>query len=443
MSEQWQNLVDLFPQVLSLIHQGKKADGLAIHKLAQKNGLAIPPWFQGVGRGFQKCQLKLQHKLELFCASEMAEMGSSWQVAKARYELLKPHWQKVQVAYLPCCGAGLDALHLLSQASGLGYNGSLILSDIYPVAAKMAAYNMAAYKMSDNNTAAKKMSAYKTAINSAEGNGIQAQVLVEDFLQPGHERVPRESYVFLDPARRSEGQRLKDDYLPPLKSSMQQLELFLMAQIKLSPGENIQELVMTHPSWSWTVIQAKGEIKEVCGTYVHPSITNAGSDGVKAIITRDNGENCYFKQLHHSLRPEGTGKLKPGQVLALAAPALVKSQLLEDFASHHKLCTYDASPGILLIPDYQQSPEGPWLDTFTLLGECSRRPKEIRSLLKPYEGRPLELRAMGDSSDAELMRTLKTYLSQKGSADSRLVLVTVKLGKSRRCLLLESLRNPK
>ncbi len=402
--KEWAALVQLYESL-----GGARLAGLSALELDRllPAGQVVPAWFKGVGRAIAKLRAKTPHADALLASSELAEMASRAEIARHRFAALPALLQGVKRIEMPACGAGVDALHLADFLKEASLALPLRLSDSDGIALRMCHYNL--------------MAVYPK---------IHANFAVEDFLRPGAMGADLSgAYVYLDPARRSAGQR--GGYAPALEPALRRLETARSAQIKLAPGEDLDALEKSAPAWNFEVLEYRGETLEITGTFTGP---RAGPAPRRATRIASAGRPFASFAGRPETLPEAA-TLEAGPSVLLPSPTLRRAGLLGTWAHAHGVQPLGDSGLFSAI-----SHGSPVLaESFNCLGMAPAKPKKLLHLLESMaSGCPIELRALEAKPDTRLLQALRPFLSAKGASARRLTLLLTRAGSARIALLLQA-----
>lgn len=378
-------------------------DALAWRKAAAKDGLVLPPELGGVGRGNQKINAKHTFSSPLLATSELAEMATQSCVSNYRFSsFLKRIEKPLQQVVIPAAGAGLDALSLIKQLSGEEVN--FLISDINPLALLFC----------------------KTNLQHCFPDRASLHNFCCDALAPPHE-IKQHSYAFLDPARRKDGQRLTEHYLPALADGIHLLEKFSYAQIKLSPGAPVTQLIQQFPKWSWEVIQMGSEVKEICGSF------GLNESRIKATQLDTQGKVVStYEGSHDDLKFSFAMEHQPEQLIVIPETALRQSGLLQHWCQQH-----DIQPTpfehVFRISGQRQLP---LCKSFKILDQCTPKPSAVKKMLGRVKGR-ITLRTLNVKPNAKLLQMIKPHQSKPKGQDPELTLLLTRSQKQLKALLLQ------
>ncbi len=397
----WISKVSLDP---TLIGQ----DALVWRKRAEKDNIELDPSLGGLGRGIQKINLKVQLPIPLLATSEMAEMATQSKVAYQRFHHLFEtiDSDSLKNITLPACGAGLDALELYQYFESKKI--SFHISDLDPTTAWICEEN------------------FKRTFS----NSTSTQFKVADAFDTSHLKNHDRGYAFLDPARRKDGERLTDRYLPDLNKCIEFLETFKHAQIKLSPGEDIEQLIQSYPKWTWTIIQMASEIKEISGTY------GGEAPPIQLLHLNHTGE-LLEKYSGSPIGPKFSPEcpLEVGDTVITPEPSLKQSKLLTKWREEFELET-TAFDHTFKGKNELSSP--PLSKSYQLIQSFPIKLNPIKKALRQHKG-PVELRSMGVKPDLKLQQFLKPYFKRKQEDGPKFTLLLVKSEEQNRALLLKDI----
>lgn len=326
--------------------EGVCDDAMALRKRGERLGLKLPPWFLGSLRAAAKLEHKHPRGKELLGTTEGAEMATRASVALHRFSRLKG---QPSTAAFPACGMGLDLLHFLQ----LFPQARARASDLQPLHAAMCQENLRRL-------------------------GLRAQVLCEDVLHPAwQERV---DYAFLDPARRSSGDR-RVDLQPPLKDALSWLSCGEQAQIKLAPAFKPHEHGLGD-DWSWEWVQLGKEVLECFGT-------RDGRGDIRATVLEADGSSLGSLALAEDAKVETS---HGDDWVSLPAPVLGVAGLLKASAGNEGL---EPSPWTMV---WRGRGKAPFWESFAILEVLPWKGKKtLKQLEKIDQSFVIRVTGGGDS----------------------------------------------
>lgn len=395
----WQELCHYY-QELCEEYPDLEIDSFSLDKWCRKKNFEFPIWFKGLPRGFQKLKKKITTSNYLMATSEMAEMASHKNVAHHRFQAASEHISDIDYFNFPCSGAGLDSLHFFKNKNA---KGEIYISDINTLARNIAQYNFTLHQPH-----------------------LKANYSLKSFPEDKEPLEYQKSYIYLDPARRQNGQRLqKCEYQPPLSLCIPELQKYALAQIKLSPAENIFELQENIPGWSFNVVGYEREVKEITGTWIPENESH-----LSCSIIDSNTSTFVSENPNPFLNSQ---EIEMGQFLYIPHPAVNKSGLADEIANSlnfHLLLGNDQIYGS------DQLKQTPFFDHYQLVDLCAARNKDVNQTLKKHNPPRLNYRCIGLSNDEKLYKSLQKFLKQKHQAPAWTLILT-NIDNSKRCLLLK------
>ncbi len=361
-------------------HQTSGLNAMELMPLLPK-GSTVPTWFKGAGLASEKCQNKTGQMLPFLASTEMAEMASHHHVSQHRWQRMRPYVNGIHHIHMPCCGAGLDAIHLLNHFSSL----PLTISDIDPNAIACCRFNL-----------------------SLTHPKAKIRFLRENAMLPALGST-QSCALYLDPARRS-GQRLpRGTYLPDLASLMPIAQNYAMALIKLSPGEELTQLENLYPHWSWECVEYRGDLREISGLF-HPEHSTAAPRS--ALLLHPDGSRAATYQS----RPIPSGQaiaMEQCPLLFLLRPVLRQTELCEAYAKDHSLTPIRDCYGLW---GGSKQPADPLSEAYRLLGKCPGKASALQKLLAIIQPQQrIELRRLGSSPPEWLHKQIRKYTAGKDS----------------------------
>lgn len=409
MTDSFKKLVLLYENLCE--HSLEKMDALEIQKIAQKKEIQIPVWFQGIGRGLKKIREKSKVLKKWMSSSELAEMASQREVSNYRFQMLSQYINSLEAFVFPTSGIGLDFFHFHNLFQENVDQKALYVSDINITTCKMLKHNLASHN-------------------------IPAHVICHDVLDgvPIHFPIEK-SYCFLDPARRMGGEKKYRIYFPPLKDSMKFLENFAVAQIKLAPGEKLDELNHIYPAWSWTVVQLEHELKEAYGIWVHPNFQKREESQQSAVYLSSGKTHCFSVATEMGDAFHGadiTHDVQCEDKVYLAKKVLRHSGLVKIHAAELFLKRTNLHSSIYVS---DENCVNPFWEPFKVLGMCSLKEKKMNVLLKKFTANYYELRKL-DSQIKFDEKLLKQKITTEPKY-SKLIFLIFKRGRSEQGILLK------
>lgn len=378
-------------------------DALIWRKAAQRDGIDLPPELGGVGRGIQKLQSKSSSSKILLGTSELAEMATQSSVSQYRFSSFFEHLKEAPLqVVVPAAGAGLDSLSLLQQS--MLNSSNLLVSDIDPMTLWFCKTNL------------QQCFPHRHGIFSFCCDALKLPT-----------EISEQSYCFMDPARRKAGQRLEDQYLPPLDDCIHLLQKFKYAQIKLSPGASIHHLTQQYPDWSWEMIQMGSEIKEICGSYgaTLPNIKATQLDHEGNVISNWSGKR-------EDLLPAPLIEQDLNQLVLIPEPALRQSGLLQLWCQHFDV----QATAYEQVFQAKSSLERPLCKTYQLRNQSPAKPSALKDMLKNIPNR-IVFRSLNVKPDVKLQKVIKPHVAKPAHHQPELCLLLARSQNKLRALLLE------
>jgi hypothetical protein len=368
-------------------------DAFKLQKEWSRQGKSAPAWFLGSPRAALKLKEKHPRGAELLATTELAEMASRWEVARWRFSRCSKALEHIDFVEFPACGAGLDWLHFLQcYPRFINYCGG---GDLNFLATALAQTNL--------NTIFEQPQT--VACYDALSSPFKAS----------------KSYVFLDPARRSEGAKLERySYLPDFEASLKILEKAPLAQIKCAPGETPERLKMSvSRGWTWEWVQRGRDIVECFGTWW--GVLHSLSEYSKPwTVTCLDGQGTWLSSYsaEPNTMPFGSSvPLELGQSLILPKAVLLHSELYPAWLQEHGLSESEAL-GLCVGPCSQIS-----------LGEvytCVALIDNVKSLTKSlnaFSENPFEFRSLVHPVPKDWLSKITPWLAQKGDPQTRKTLL--------------------
>ena len=384
-----------------------QGDALKLQKEYSRKGKFAPAWFLGSARAAQK--LKEKHPLgeQLLASTELAEMASRREVAQWRFSRLAPHLANITGLQFPASGAGLDTLHFLELYPQ--FKGRTWAGDLNPLTTAIAKSNLAFVLGSD------------------------VGVCRYDALQPPFSS--KGAFVFLDPARRHEGERLERyQYEPDLDASLKELEKASLAQIKCSPGETPERLAaFAQRGWIWEWVQRGRDIVECFGTWQGDPSQREQVSGESMhslpvwTVTCLDGAGVWISSYSAKLESLPFSQSQPleiGQILILPKAVLHHSQLFAAWLKEYRLNQSEALG--LCTGEHSLAP---LCDSYRLIGIVDSA-KHLKRQLADCGDSPLELRSLEHPMPKDWLEKISPLLRQKGDpALRKTLLITRRQGR--------------
>jgi hypothetical protein len=372
-------------------------DASQLRDQLHKKKLSASPWFLGAPRASTKFSEKGYSKKTLG-STELAEMASRAHVARIRFEKLKTSDLTIRSASFPASGAGMDWITFLEVfGEQLKWSIGGDLSFVH---------------------------SWCTAINLEESS-LKTHVLSYDALKPPFSVTT--DYIYCDPARRQSGERHERYiYSPELETSLEQLEQYPCAQIKLAPGETPERLITYQQrGWRWSWIQLGSDLLECFGTWIRGSEL---SDQPNEAIWMDRHGEVLGSFAGTSATMGGTfGRdLQVGDVVVWPPKVLYHAGLNSSWAQAHQLEPSAVAP--LYFVESSSEPfhaekQAMRFDAYTVLSEHHSSPKTLKKALRNYPDAPLEIKKLsGASLPSAFQKMLAPFLKQKGDPKTKITL---------------------
>lgn len=406
----FKDITDFFESLIELGDDFYKLDALRLNKLAAKQGLHLPPWFQGSIRCAEKLKNKTDLAFPLLGKTEHAEMASDPQISSMRFSLIQEYWPQFTYLYFPMCGLGLDLLNALPLAKE---HCQIAASDLDKDILKCSAYNF------------KKL-----------------EKKIHFFCHDSITRSPLKNtisncYAFFDPARRKGSEKLsKHSYIPSLDSCISEAELFDVAQIKLSAKEDIPSLEAYYPEWTWHALAINQDVKEICGTY----FKNNSKQRPRGLLHYHSNSQTktHFEINSQEVVPSIIKSDTEKNYLILWNPVLYNSHLKEHFEQCLNL-NLETSDGFTLTQTYF---EHPLLQCFEIVEQSALHIKTLKKHLSPYKQASIEPLRSHSEHNAALINKIQPLLKKKTKTTrENLFLLPYSIRKSQSCFILKDLRD--
>jgi SAM-dependent methyltransferase len=247
---------------------------------------------------------------QLYLVREAMEQASSWMVAEYRARRFTPFDLLLDLG----CSIGGDTLALAQVAPTIGV-------DRDPLRLALARANL-----------------------NALGLGERATFLQADLVAPLPVRLPDNTALFFDPARRRQGRRIYSvrDYQPPLKVLEGWQGQVPAIGVKISPGVDLREL-SGYPV-EVEFISLDGELKEAVLWF-----------GPLASVSR----RATVLPGGHSLVPDLVGGLdlrEPGAYIYEPDPSVLRAGLVQVLGASLRAAQLDVDIAYLTADQYQPTP---------------------------------------------------------------------------------------
>jgi THUMP domain-like/Methyltransferase domain len=252
-----------------------------------------------------------------------------------------------------CCGIGGDLIGLAGAA------GEVLAVDRDPVHLRMAARNATEY-------------------------GLAVRTVLADVRE-----VPLAGFdgVFVDPARRASGRRMRTGSSePPLPWCTALAQRVPAVGIKAAPGLDRAEVP---PGWEVEFVSGGRDLKEA--VLWSPALAGAGS---RATVLPGG----------HQLLPSPGDPVDcrgPGRYLLDPNPAVTRAGLVEELARELGAWKIDPMIAFLSADTPLRSPFG---RSLTVLSDLPWREKDIVAVLRAHDIGPLDIRRRGLAGDVDVLR---------------------------------------
>ncbi|MCM3907035.1 class I SAM-dependent methyltransferase [Trueperella bernardiae] len=229
--------------------------------------------------------------------------------------------------------------------------------------------------------------------------------------------------VWIDPARRRDGKRLKnpEDWAPPLSEAIEVARTFPTAGIKVAPGIDYaavpEDALVEWISVDGSLVEAVIWLGDAAPSPGRRALVVAGATNA----TWDAGVvNPHVPPTLLSPEPVGAFIFEPD-------PAIIRSGSIASICAHHGLAPI--APGIAYLTGNEPI-DSPFLTRFTVLGTYTTEPKPLRKALAKLNVGRAEIKKRGTELEPEAFRK-KLKLDPKRPGEATLIASPTLTGKHR------------